>query len=48
MRVIFGSWTPTLIIELINNGVDMFDSSFPSMITEKKSALIFDYNLKYK
>lgn len=48
MKVIFGAWTPSLIIDFINNGVDMFDTSFPYLTTERKSALIFDYNLKYK
>ncbi|XP_022171479.1 queuine tRNA-ribosyltransferase accessory subunit 2 [Myzus persicae] len=48
MKIIFGAWTPSLIIDLINSGVDMFDSSFPFITTERNSALIFDYNLKYK
>lgn len=48
MKIIFGAWTPSLIIDLINSGIDMFDSSFPYLTTERKSALIFDYNLKYK
>lgn len=48
MKIIFGAWNPNLIIDLINSGVDMFDSSFPLMITERKSALVFDYNFKYK
>lgn len=48
MKVIFGAWTPSLIIDFINNGVDMFDTSFPYLSTERKSALVFDYNLKYK
>lgn len=48
MKIIFGAWSPDLIIDLINNGVDMFDSSLPYMITERNSALVFDYNFKYK
>lgn len=48
MKIIFGAWNPNLIIDLINSGVDMFDSSFPLIITERKSALVFDYNFKYK
>lgn len=44
----FGAWTPSSIIDLINSGIDMFDSTFPFMTTERNSALIFDYNLKYK
>lgn len=48
MKIIFGAWTPSLIIDFINSGVDMFDSSFPYITTERNSALIFDYSLKYK
>lgn len=44
----FGAWNPSMIIDLINNGVDMFDSTFPFFTTERKSALIFDYELKFK
>lgn len=48
MKIIFGGWTPSLIIDLINSGMDMFDSSFPHFTTERNSALIFNYVLKYK
>lgn len=48
MKIIFGAWNPSLIIDFINNGVDMFDSTLPYITTERNSALIFDYNLKYK
>ncbi|KAL4112322.1 hypothetical protein QTP88_016134 [Uroleucon formosanum] len=48
MKIIFGAWTPSLIIDLINSGMDMFDSSLPYITTERNAALIFDYNLKYK
>lgn len=48
MKIIFGAWTPNLIIDLINSGMDMFDSTFPHLTTERNCALIFDYNLKYK
>lgn len=48
MKIIFGGWTPNTIIDLINSGMDIFDSSFPFFITEKNSALIFNYELKYK
>lgn len=48
MKIIFGGWTPSLIIDLINSGVDMFDSSSTYLTTERNSAFVFDYNLKYK
>jgi len=36
------------MIDLINSGIDMFDSTLPYLTTERNSALIFDYDLKYK
>jgi len=48
MKIIFGGWTPSLIIDLVNSGMDMFDSTFPYLSTQRNSALVFDYNLKYK
>lgn len=48
MKIMFGAWSPSIIIDLINSGVDMFDSSFPFQTTIRNSALIFDYNLKFK
>lgn len=48
MKVMFGAWTPSIIVDLINSGIDMFDSSLPFLTTKRKSALIFDYKLKLK
>lgn len=48
MKIIFGAWTPHMIIDFINSGIDMFDTSLPYLTTERCSALIFDYHLKYK
>ena len=38
-RVIFGALTPTLIIKLISNGIDVFDSSYATVMSEKGMAL---------
>ncbi|XP_025420576.1 queuine tRNA-ribosyltransferase accessory subunit 2, partial [Sipha flava] len=48
MKIIFGAWTLDTIIDLINSGMDIFDSSLPFFTTERNSALIFNYELKYK
>lgn len=48
MKIIFGAWTPSLVIDLINSGMDIFDSTFPHLTTERNCALIFGYNLSYK
>lgn len=48
MKIIFGAWTPNTIIDLINSGIDIFDSSFPFLTTKRNAALIFNYELKYK
>lgn len=48
MKIIFGAWTPSVIVDLINSGIDMFDSSLPFFTTKRNSALIFDYKLKFK
>lgn len=48
MKIMFGAWNPSVIIDLVNSGIDMFDSSLPFFVTERKSALIFDYKLKFK
>ncbi|KAI4499179.1 hypothetical protein M0802_005762 [Mischocyttarus mexicanus] len=41
LRVSFGSWNPLVTLELINLGIDIFDSSYPYIITERSEALTF-------
>jgi len=40
-RFYFGAATPALVFQLVREGVDMFDSSYPSLVTERDSALVF-------
>lgn len=40
-RFYFGAAPPALVFQLAKSGVDMFDSTYPSMVTEKESALVF-------
>ncbi|XP_050422309.1 queuine tRNA-ribosyltransferase accessory subunit 2 isoform X1 [Adelges cooleyi] len=48
MRIMFGAWTPDVIIDLINSGMDLFDTTLPYLVTERECALVFDYKLTYK
>ncbi|XP_023287735.1 queuine tRNA-ribosyltransferase accessory subunit 2 isoform X2 [Orussus abietinus] len=41
LRVSMGSWNPTTVLDLIELGVDVFDSSYPYLMTESFQALIF-------
>lgn len=38
-RIIFGPLTPILILKLISNGIDVFDSSYATVMSEKGVAL---------
>jgi len=40
-RFYFGSAPPHLVFNLVTEGVDIFDSSYPSLVTEQDSALVF-------
>ncbi|XP_014279885.1 queuine tRNA-ribosyltransferase accessory subunit 2 isoform X2 [Halyomorpha halys] len=42
-RIIHGCWRPESILEMIDLGIDIFDSSLAYVVTERKSALIFQY-----
>ncbi|XP_011315320.1 queuine tRNA-ribosyltransferase subunit QTRTD1 homolog [Fopius arisanus] len=41
LKVSMGSWSPHVILELIDSGVDVFDSSYPYVMTENFKALTF-------
>lgn len=36
-----GSWNPATVLDLVELGVDVFDSSYPYVITEQNQALTF-------
>jgi len=40
-RFYFGAAPPELVFNLVKEGIDVFDSSYPSLVTEKDSALVF-------
>ncbi|XP_024881284.1 queuine tRNA-ribosyltransferase accessory subunit 2 [Temnothorax curvispinosus] len=41
IRVSMGCWNPATVLDLIELGVDVFDSSYPYVITEQSQALTF-------
>ncbi|XP_061484343.1 queuine tRNA-ribosyltransferase accessory subunit 2 [Rhineura floridana] len=45
-RLIHGIGRPDEVLEFIERGVDIFESSFPYQVTERGSALSFSYNYK--
>ncbi|XP_071445947.1 queuine tRNA-ribosyltransferase accessory subunit 2 [Hetaerina americana] len=42
-RVAHGCWSPEAVIQLVEEGIDAFDSSFPFIVTERGAALTFLY-----
>ncbi|XP_032669670.1 queuine tRNA-ribosyltransferase accessory subunit 2 [Odontomachus brunneus] len=41
IRVSMGCWNPATVLDLVELGVDVFDSSYPYVITEQSQALVF-------
>merc|ERR550519_1775623 len=41
-RFYFGAATPELVFELTSAGVDVFDTSYPYLVTEREHALVFN------
>lgn len=41
IRASMGCWNPVTVLDLIELGVDVFDSSYPYVITEQSQALVF-------
>ncbi|CAH1787154.1 unnamed protein product [Owenia fusiformis] len=42
-RIMHQVWPPHLVLEALEAGIDIFDSSFPYIVTERNAALIFDF-----
>ena len=40
-----GAYNPLTILELIKLGIDLFDSSYPSIVSSQYIALIFNFNV---
>ncbi|BET02452.1 Queuine tRNA-ribosyltransferase catalytic subunit 1 [Nesidiocoris tenuis] len=45
LRLLHGSWTPSNLLKLVDSGIDAFDSSYPYLVTERKGALVFRFEI---
>ncbi|WAR31090.1 QTRT2-like protein [Mya arenaria] len=45
-RVMHGVWRPDRVLEAVEMGVDIFDSSYPYVLTERSHALVFNFQYK--
>ena len=36
-----GCWNPSTLLDLIETGIDVFDSSYPFLMAENSNALVF-------
>ncbi|XP_014246428.1 queuine tRNA-ribosyltransferase accessory subunit 2 isoform X2 [Cimex lectularius] len=43
LRIVPGCWKPQQVLKMVELGVDMFDSSFPFIVTERMCALTFSW-----
>lgn len=44
LKVSMGCWNPLVVLELIESGIDIFDTSYPYVLTESSKALTLIYN----
>lgn len=44
MRVVQGCWNPVVILKLVRMGIDVFDTSYCNLVTERSSALTFNFD----
>ncbi|XP_074655402.1 queuine tRNA-ribosyltransferase accessory subunit 2-like [Tubulanus polymorphus] len=47
-RVMHGIWRPDQVVNAVECGVDIFDSSYAYVVTERRGALVFNHNYKNK
>ena len=45
IKFYFGVTTPALLFKLVREGIDVFDTSYPLMVTERDAALVFPNTL---
>nr|CAD7440979.1 unnamed protein product [Timema bartmani] len=42
-RIAHGCWNPETVLDLVKEGIDIFDSSYPFLVSERGSALVFNF-----
>lgn len=45
LRVMYGAYLPSFTLQLINLGIDVFDDSFTTLLTDLNRAMIFNFNI---
>ncbi|XP_064650034.1 queuine tRNA-ribosyltransferase accessory subunit 2-like [Lineus longissimus] len=45
-RIMHGLWSPDMVLSGVECGIDIFDSSYTYIVTERGSALVFDYDFQ--
>lgn len=48
LRAVHGCWNPVTVLELVRLGVDLFDTSYCYILTERSCALIFSLDVNDK
>lgn len=46
LKIMLGSYNPVVVLEMIKLGVDIFDSTFPYLVTVSNKALTFNFKLE--
>lgn len=44
LRLMFGAYSPVMVLDLITAGVDVFDNTLPYLYTESQNALVFNFD----
>ena len=45
-RLMTSVWRPDAVVQAVDMGIDLFDSSYPYIVTERGAALVFRHSLK--
>lgn len=48
LKMMLGAYSPSLILKLIQLGVDLFDNTFAYLATTRDAALTFNFNIDTK
>lgn len=44
-RILHGCWNPSIVLSMVELGIDAFDSSYAYIVTERGGALIFQNHI---
>lgn len=46
LKIMLGAYSPEVVLELVNFGIDMFDTSFVDIVSNSNRALVFNFSLE--